>query len=629
MRGRPSGLAHACTRLRFFARAEEEIMLNQPHHDGSAQHVPCAEPSLDQIIPVFVRVPRTWRATSVQLRVVCDEDPGMLRAVVDRDDAHDIWWRADLPVHNPVTKYRFRLDRKSSGPVWLNGSGVWDHEVTDNADFRVTTFPPPPAWAADAVIYEIFPDRFARSAGAPVLTGGSPAWAIPAGWDDPVIGGPQAPLQLYGGDLRGVEDRLDYLHELGVNVIYVTPFFPAPSSHRYNATTFNHVDPLLGGDAALASLSAALHRRGMRLLGDLTTNHSGSTHEWFRAAQADPASEEAGYYYFHSHPDDYITWYANPTTPKFNFASAGLRRGLVEGPGSVVARWLRAPYALDGWRIDVANMTGRWTADDFNHEIATAIRGTLTAERPDALLVAEHAYDATADLLGDGWHANMNFAGFISPVCSWLEQPGHKARAADEAPPLPPRSGTQIVRTMREFAAGVPWRSAVANINLIGSHDHARIRSVVGSDERTAVAAGLLFTYPGTPMLYMGDELGLQANDREGARAPMPWADSARFASPLAGTYRELIALRRDQPALRHGGLRWAHASADAIAFLRETPTDRLLVLATRADGPPIRLPATIARADPFNLHGGGGATFAHNELVLPGGGPSFHVWSL
>ena len=236
-----------------------------------------------------------------------------------------------------------------------------------------------------------------------------------------MIGGPQAPLQLYGGDLRGVEDRLDYLHELGVNVIYVTPFFPAPSSHRYNATTFNHVDPLLGGDAALASLSAALHRRGMRLLGDLTTNHSGSTHEWFRAAQADPASEEAGYYYFHSHPDDYITWYANPTTPKFNFASAGLRRRLVEGPGSVVARWLRAPYALDGWRIDVANMTGRWTADDFNHEIATAIRGTLTAERPDALLVAEHAYDATADLLGDGWHANVNFAGFISPVCSWLD----------------------------------------------------------------------------------------------------------------------------------------------------------------------------------------------------------------
>jgi alpha-glucosidase len=603
-------------------------MLNQPHHDGSAQHVPCAEPSLDQIIPVFVRVPRTWHATSVHLRVVVDGDPGMLPAAVDHGDAHDIWWRAGLPVHNPVTSYRFRVDRKSAGSVWLNGSGVWDHDVTDNADFRVTTFAPPPAWAADAVIYQIFPDRFARSAGAPVLTEGSPAWAIPAAWDDPVIAGPRATSQLYGGDLRGIEERLGYLHQLGVTAIYLTPFFPAPSSHRYNATTFDHVDPLLGGDAALASLSAALHRRGMRLLGDLTTNHSGSTHEWFRAAQADPTSEEAGYYYFHSHPDDYITWYANPTTPKFNFASAGLRHRLVEGPGSVVARWVRAPYALDGWRIDVANMTGRWAADDFNHEIATAIRATLAAERPDALLVAEHAYDASADLLGDGWHATMNYAGFTSPVCSWLAQPGHQARAASEAP-LSPRTGTQIARTMREFAAAVPWRSAAANVNLLGSHDTARIRSVAGSDERTAAAAGLLFTYPGTPMLYMGDELGLHADDREQARAPMPWADPARFASSLAGTYRELIALRRDQPALRHGGLRWAHASADAIAFLRETPTDRLLVLATRADGPPIRLPATIARAEPHNLHGGGSATLAHNELVLPGGGPAFHVWSL
>ena len=602
-------------------------MLNQPHHDGSAVHVPWSEPWLDQKIPVFVRVPRTWDATSVRLRIAPDEDPGMLdAAVVDREDAHDIWWRADLPVHNPVTRYRFLLDRKSGGPVWLNGSGVWDHDVTDYADFRVTTFPAPPAWAADAVIYEIFPDRFARSAGAPDLTLGWPDWAIPAGWDDPVMVGKQSPLQVYGGDLRGVEDRLDYLQELGINVIYLTPFFRAPSSHRYNATTFEHVDPLLGGDAALASLSDALHRRGMRLVGDLTTNHSGSTHEWFLAAQANPASEEAGYYYFHRYADDPINWYANPTTPKFNFASAGLRRRLFEGPESVVARWLRAPYALDGWRIDVANMTGRWAADDFNREIATATRATLTAERPDALLVAEHAYDATADLLGDGWHANMNFSAFIRPVCSWLAQPG----APNDASSLPPpRSGTQIVRTMREFVASVPWRSAAANINLVGSHDHARIRSVVASDERAAVAAGLLFTYLGTPMIYMGDELGLQAEDRDRARAPMPWTDLALFASPLAQTYRELIALRRDQPALRHGGLRWAYASADAIAFLRETPADRLLVLATRADGPPIRLPATIVRTGPSNLHGSGDATIANNELVLPGGGPSFHVWKL
>jgi len=607
-------------------------MLDQPYHDGSMLHVPCGEPSLDQTIPVFVRVPRSWGATAVRLRVVYDGDPRVLPAAIDRDrdDAHDIWWRADLPVHNPVTGYRFRLNRESGGPVWLNGSGVWDHDVTDAADFRVTTFPAPPAWAADAVLYQIFLDRFARSSEAPAVMDDLPAWAIPAAWNDPVIpGGADSLRQFYGGALRGVEEHLDYLEKLGVNVLYLTPFFPAPSNHRYNASTFDRVDPLLGGDAALASLAAAVHRRGMRLLGDLTTNHSGNTHEWFRAAQADPASEEAGFYYFRAHPDDYIAWYADPTLPKFNFASTGLRRRLVARPGSVVARWLRAPYALDGWRIDVANMTGRWGADDFNHEIAAAIRATIAAERPEGLLLAEHAYDASAELLGNGWHATMNYAGFTAPVCSWLAQPGDRPTTTGQPPPLPPSGGAQIVRTMREFAAAIPWRVAAVNVNLLGSHDTARIRSTVGSDDRAAVAAGLLFAYLGAPMVYMGDEFGLRGASRELARAPMLWDDPAPFASSLAGVYRELIALRRAQPALRRGGLRWAHVGADAIAFLRETSAERLLVLATRADGPPIRLPATIARTEPSNLYGGAAATLAHDGLVLPGDGPTFQVWSL
>ncbi len=604
-------------------------MLSQPHHDGSLQHVPCREPSLDQDIPVFVRVPRTWQATEVTLRVVYDGDPRTLPAVPDRSDAHDIWWRADLPVHNPVTHYRFRLRGKSGVSVWLNGSGVWDHDVTDSADFRVTTFPRPPSWANDAVIYQIFPDRFARSSRLPVSAEDWPAWAIPAAWNDPVIdSGPEAQRQLYGGDLLGIEERLDYLQHLGVNVIYMTPFFRAPSNHRYNASSFDHVDALLGGDAALISLSAAAHQRGMRLLGDLTTNHSGSTHEWFRTAQADFSSEEAAFYYFRNHPDDYIAWYADPALPKFNFGSAGLRLRLVDGPGSVVAHWLRAPYALDGWRIDVANMTGRWRAEDFNHEIARAIRATIASERPDGLLLAEHASDASPEMLGDGWHATMNYAGFTAPVRSWLATPGQDLRAAGQAT-VQRRSGVQIVRTMREFAAAIPWSSAAANVNLLGSHDTARIRSTVGSDDRAAVAAGLLFSYVGTPMLYMGDEIGMQATSCEQARAPMPWDDLTKLTSFDTSAFRQLIALRRAQPALRYGGLRWAYAGADAIAFLRETSRDRLLILATRADGPPIRLPATIARTQPLNVYGGSTAILSQAELILPGYGPTFQIWSL
>jgi len=178
------------------------------------------------------------------------------------------------------------------------------------------------------------------------------------------------------GDLRGLAERLGQVEDLGANALWLTPIFPAESNHRYNASTFDRVDPLLGGDAALveprtrggctgaqqASTISDLepaHARGMHLVGDLTPNHSDNTHDWFQAAQADPDSIEAGFYRFRHHPDDYWSWPGEPTLPTFDHRSPELRRRLWEGPDADVARWLRGPSALDGWRIDVANMIGR------------------------------------------------------------------------------------------------------------------------------------------------------------------------------------------------------------------------------------------------------------------------------
>jgi alpha-glucosidase len=613
---------------------DQRTMLDQPHHDGSPLHVSDQAPGLGDTISALVRVPRGDAVEAVHLRSISDGEPRYVAAVVDREDEHDRWWRADLHVRNPVTSYRFLLDRGPLGHAWLNGAGVRDYDVTDGADFRVTTFPPAPAWAGDAVVYQIFPDRFARSDPSGNGTGNGtdelPPWAVAASWGDPVVHrGPETPRQLYGGDLGGIEQHLDHLERLGVNVIYLTPFFPAESNHRYNASSFELVDPLLGGDAALASLTAAAHRRGMRVLGDLTTNHSGDTHPWFRAALTDVAAPEASFYYFRAHPDDYAAWFGHRTLPKLNFGSAELRGRLLNGPGSVAARWLRQPFSLDGWRIDVANMTGRHGPEDYNREVAVALRAAIAAENPDALLLAEHAHDATADLLGDGWHATMNYAGFTKPVWSWLNGGGHGLRFFGMPVPVPTIGGGRAVRAMREFAAAVPWRTTAINLNLLGSHDTPRVRTVVGSEERQIVAAGLLFTYPGMPMLFMGDELGLEAVDGEHARTPMPWSEPARFAGRVPAAYRDLIALRRAQPALRHGGLRWAHAGDDAIAYLREAADDRLLVLAARAPNEGIRLPATIARSVPRNLYGGAHAALRDGALTLPGDGPTFQVWAI
>ena len=159
--------------------------------------------------------------------------------------------------------------------------------MADADDFVLTTDPGGPEWHLGSVVYEIFPDRFAASGSAV----SDPAWAVRRNWDEPPTGrGKETRFELYGGDLGGIEARLDHVEKLGANVLYLTPFFPAGSTHRYDASSFEHVDPLLGGDEALGSLVRAAHARGMRMVGDLTLNHSGAGHEWF--------ASERDFYYF-------------------------------------------------------------------------------------------------------------------------------------------------------------------------------------------------------------------------------------------------------------------------------------------------------------------------------------------
>jgi alpha-glucosidase len=278
-------------------------LLDDPHHDGSEVYVPRATPQLGDVVPVRFRVPAAGTERALWVRTVRDGEPRLVPARLDRADAHERWYVADVPVHNPVTGYRALLD-EPGGYRWLNASGVHARDVPDTHDFRLTVHAPAPAWLDGAVVYQVFPDRFARAGTGPGVHEGPPQgplpdWALPARWDDePIASGPGTSQQYFGGHLAGVEQHLDHLERLGVDVLYLTPVFPGRSNHRYDASTFDHVDPLLGGDGALASLSAAVHARGMHLIGDLTTNHTGAGHEWFARAQADAASEEASYYYW-------------------------------------------------------------------------------------------------------------------------------------------------------------------------------------------------------------------------------------------------------------------------------------------------------------------------------------------
>jgi alpha-glucosidase len=602
--------------------------LDVPHHDGSEYHVSTLEPALGETVTVWLREPNSDPADRVWVRTMADGEPHYARAVADRATEHETWWRADLVVHNVVTNYRFLLDGGPSGYRFVNGTGVHARTVSDGADFRLSAHPPPPAWLADSTFYEIFPDRFAASGMPREL----PPWARASSWDDPVdTNGTRAVYQLYGGDLAGVEARLDHIHALGVGGLYLTPFFPAPSSHRYDADTFEHVDPLLGGDDALARLVKACHNRGIRVIGDLTINHVGARHDWFRAAQADPSSVEAGFFFFRHHPDDYESWFGFPSLPKLDLRDEELRRRLVDGPDSVTARWLRPPFDLDGWRVDVANMAGRLGEIDVNHAAAVAMRATMAETKPEAFLVAEHGYDATRDLDGDGWHGVMKYLAFTRPAWCWLRGEADDLKFLGDPLPVPRLGGRATAESFTELLAVQPWRASVSGFNLLGSHDVSRFRSIAGTAERYLAGAGLMFTFPGVPMVFAGDELGLTGLEGDGARQPIPWDapwDGER--AEILAAYRRLGALRRSSRALRHGGLRWVHAGDDVLVYLREARDERVLVQISRADHAPVALGATTLDGEVgARLFGVDDVTRVGGTVELPAGGPAVHVWEV
>jgi alpha-glucosidase len=353
------------------------------------------------------------------VRYLRDGEPRTVEATATAGQDGEVWWRADIPLRNPVTSYRWFLSGGSTGYAWLNGSGLHAHEVPAASDFRILAEPGGPDWHASSVVYEIFLDRFATS-GTPRP---SPLWAVPREWGRlPEARTRNTNRELYGGDLAGIETHLDHVESLGANVLYLTPFFPAESNHRYDPLSFDRVDPVLGGDDALVSLAAAARARGLRLIGDVSLDRSGAEHEWFRRAQADPTSTERSLFMFErSESEAYVRWLGTARYPRFDWRSRELRTRM----SGVLQRWLAA--GLDGWRVGAANMVGRYRDADLNAEIARWAREQVR----DGLLIAEYSHDFEQDVDGLGWHGVMNYAGFLRPVWWWLRSGTGESTAFD------------------------------------------------------------------------------------------------------------------------------------------------------------------------------------------------------
>ncbi len=594
-------------------------------------YLPEPPTALGQPFDVFLRVPAGSDITRVVARHVQDGEPVSVDARLDRtDSAGNRWYRSTLLQVNPVTHYRFLTDGGPSRYRWITAAGPRTHDPADTGDFSSSIHPGGPAWLTGAIAYQIFPDRFAKSGR---VHEPAPSWARPRPWADPgVIDGREAARAFYGGDLYGVLSHLDHIASLHANLLYLTPVFPATSSHRYDASSFDSVDPLLGGDAAYRELIAAVHRRGMRIIGDLTTNHTGAQHEWFTSAAAGLAAPTADYYYFTEHPHRYVGWMGHRNLPKLNYDNPDVLAAVVTGPDSPVRRYLRGGFGLDGWRIDVANMTGRLGAIDRNHAVARAIRSTVLQERADAYLLGEHFHDFLSDLDGSGWQGVMNYAGFAKPLWNWLANPG---LAVDNWMGFPWPSwrrlpGASVIDTMNTFSA-VGWQHRTASMSLVSSHDSPRIRTIAGDEALVEVAVAAMFTLPGVPMIWAGDEIGIQGRSGEQGRRPFPWHRPDQWDSATMSFYRGLAGLRANSAALQSGSLRWLFADDDRIVFARETALETVLVHLARASGPIIHLPSqALGLQDGVeldSLYSSRPNPALDASLALTGDGPGVWVW--
>ncbi|HSO27023.1 MAG TPA: alpha-amylase family glycosyl hydrolase, partial [Anaerolineales bacterium] len=465
------------------------------------------------------------------------------------------WMTARLRLEMPITGYRF-LIMVGGEALWFTAAGLQRHWVTDADDFRLLAGYRSPAWTHATVFYQIFPDRFADGDSSNNVKTGEFIYrgreSKARRWGEPPSQGWDAMVEFYGGDLAGIGDKLPYLADLGVNALYLNPIFTAYSNHRYDVTDYDHVDPHLGGNAALVELRRKTAELDFRLILDIVPNHCGILHPWFQMAQQDENAPTADFFSFSHHPDQYEAWMGVPTLPRLDYHSARLRAVMYAGPESIFRHWLRSPYALDGWRIDVANMLGRQGADQLDVEVGQGIRRAVKEENPEAYLLGENFFDASRHLQGDMWDAAMNYAGFSKPLWFWLSgfavsQHGGPSAAGPQRWPT-----AALVESWQAYRAAIPWQIAVQQFNLLGSHDTERILSRLnGNPDLNRLAVGLQMTYPGVPCVYYGDEVGL-TNQNNSNRVTMPW-DAGDWDQGLRSFYQKLIELRRTSPALIAG----------------------------------------------------------------------------
>ncbi len=594
-----------------------EQWLESVYSDGTDCFVSNPQPELFETVTVWIRLYADAPVRAVFVRTAPNGTERLIQAEKRRVEGKLCYYGAEIRITEERMHYHFYL-ACDNVIYYYNQKEITTCIPDETCDFVLLTGYRQPSWVKHAVFYQIFPERFFNGNPDNDVKDGEYTYE---GWKTRKIPDWESPplpysrthaLDFYGGDLEGIRKKIPYLQDLGVNALYLNPVFRSPTTHKYDCVDYLHVDEHFGGDQALADLSKALHERGMRLILDISVNHTGAGHRWFNrdgiffdpseGAYHNPDSPERSFYFFEEGSNRYQSWFGVENLPVLNYQSQELRNRIYAGQDAVLRKWLREPYSIDGWRFDVADVMARNNEVQLSHEIWPQIRKSLREENPEAYILAEHWGDCGDYLQGEEWDSAMNYFGCARVLREFLGLNDLFIDRNEVLRKIPYHMRAEDVeKRITSYLARMPWVIRENQFNLLDSHDIPRIHNFPAiSKEEYQGAVILQFMLAGTPCIYYGDEIGIdgELDGDQGYRYPMPWSKVPEKSEPYV-FFQRLAHLKRSSRALTEGGMKFLYAQGDVLALARFYKQEVITAIMSVSDQEQsIRLPLASIGAD-------------------------------
>ncbi|MCR5608682.1 MAG: alpha-glycosidase [Lachnospiraceae bacterium] len=580
-----------------------EKWLESVYSDGTRYFVSNPYPSVGDTIEFKIRFYKDSPVRAVFLRTKEFGTEHLYPMQEGEVESELVYYTCKAEIKQEMFCYHFYIVTDEE-IYYYNQYEITSEKPEEMYDFKILCGIKYPHWVKESVFYQIFPERFCN--GDPSLDVKDNEYTFDnhstiniKDWNSEPLSYKQGHcLDFYGGDLIGIKEKIPYLKKLGITAVYINPVFYAATIHKYDCVDYTMVDPHFGGDKALSELCQELHKNDIKIMLDISINHTGIAHKWFNkdntffdqsvGAYNNSESEEREYYTFHE-DNKFDCWYNVRTLPQLNYDSEKLRNKIYRDSDSILKKWLKAPYNIDGWRFDVAEVMARKADNRYHHDLWREIYDEIKSVNDNMFVLGEGWEDCSEFLNNNEWDSVMNYYGFTRPVRQFVGENdlmGMHHKLLQEVNKR--HTAKQLSTKIRRYMAKLPTAVIQNQFNLIDSHDTPRLhndKDISWDDYRAAVI--MQFTMPGTPSIYYGDELEINGRitDMEGCRYPMEWYKEADCDNnKYYQLYQKLTDLKKKIEAFQFGSFKVLYDDYYIFAFARFTHDELWITIASMDD---------------------------------------------